>query len=363
MGLLTKTLLRECQTKAMSETLVLIAESSALDVEARQVIATAIGAAGYQVMTSETMLGPNSILPRVVIATLGAGERKIPSPVVTLMNGRAVGVPLVLLCAEALSQNAVVLQGGRLYLVGRPWQAERVAAMLVRAADAQAFAALRDEQESQSPSNYQVQIGQETKGVMTRESLRPQWWVSAIMARALGQAAAPVVSPSFHQRFGEGLTALLPLDPTQEPHGEQIEAIGATVREDITIKEKQARLQQLCGDRVAVLHLSPAADSWVIFWPRPEHPLWLLSPLRLPNTWNVSASLNGRGQRLLQWTAASGDIFLAATAPLPLDPASAKAGTDTHAIYGAGGPALLDILERDLEESKAPFNGLIIEVR
>jgi hypothetical protein len=197
--------------------------------------------------------------------------------------------------------------------------------------------------------------------VTTREFLRTHWWIAGLSCRG-ENAASTWCLPQVRQRFGEGVTVFLPSSGVPLSEAQTAEA-SDVLRQEMTVAERETRLTQLLGEQSGVLHVSSAADEILLYWPESSWPLWLLSPLRLPQRWDVATSMAARQSRLTRMAAAGGDLVLAVALAPEAIAARRTFEINLAAAITDGGPALLDVLEQRLRDSPARVSAVLLEVR
>jgi hypothetical protein len=201
--------------------------------------------------------------------------------------------------------------------------------------------------------------------VNVRRYRRSDYWVGVISSGRVEGTAAKL--PLVRQTKTDGLTVVLPRPgSTREVH---MNAVAAGFKRDRNGADRSASLEQVLGDHGAALHLAPGADEWTIYWPHKHWPLFLSSPLRLPNVWNVCRSMERVGKNLHRLHAAHCDMLAALTC----FPTSADASPDSSTSNVAsatslmpslaeGGASLLEFLELRTREQPVDLVGAVIEV-
>jgi hypothetical protein len=220
--------------------------------------------------------------PRIVIAAVDPGERRIPEAVCGLLEASP-GVRAILCINEPLVRPRVVLGDGRVILLGPPLDRIRLAGVLRAAVgeDVPPFAAA------------------------TRfEALRRTYWVASIRGTA---------SPALAIDEQCGVTVAIGPELALDAAARTI----CAARDDAS---HEADLAELVGSEGAVLHLTEEAGDWLIYWPRPEHPLWLCSHHRIPRCWSLAGAFAGASRKLVRIAASPGDQLVAGWAPAALPP-------------------------------------------
>jgi hypothetical protein len=284
--------------------------------------------------------------PGAVLAALPPGERQIPERLVRLVTEERPGAQLLLLCRESLVRPSVTLQNGRVTLVEPPFSVRRIASRLrvLLAAGA-----------GQSAAPFQPD------DIVIREHRRAGHWMGV-----LSSAAEIPWAPAIDQT--RGLTAVVRAAPA--PAGE---ALGPVV--DLLVAggepdDLAAALPHLLGDDAGVIHLPARGDEWLLFWPRPERPLWLCSAQRLPPCWDLAATAQESAGCCVRIPAAGGDVVVALAAGLS-DWALGAASPGVPALVPSelaetvadGGPALLEAIADRMRSHPGPAGALVIEAR
>jgi hypothetical protein len=286
--------------------------------------------------------------PGAVLAALAPGERQIPDPLVQFLTHARPGASLLLLCRESLVRPSVTLQHGRVTLVEPPFSVRRIASrlrVLLAAGDREN----EDQDEAERPAAGDA--------LMVREHRRPGHWMG-LLARE-GAGWAPAVAQS------RGLTVVVPT-----ASAETLARLGDLLAASAEPESLAATLPPLVGTDAGVIHLSARADEWVLFWPRPERPLWLCSTLRLPPCWDLAATAQDSPGCCFRVPAAGGDVVVALAAGLS-DWALGAASPGVPALVASeladtvadGGPALLEAIAQRLRGRPGPAGALVIEAR
>jgi len=221
--------------------------------------------------------------PWIVIAAVDPGERRIPEAVCGLLEASP-GVRAILCINEPLVRPRVVLGDGRVILLGPPLDRIRLAGVL-RAA-----------------------VGEDMPQVAaaTRfEALRRTYWVASIRGTA---------SPALAIDEQRGVTVAIGPEAALDAAGRTM--ISAAL-DDVG---REAELAEIVGSEGAVLHLTEEASEWLVYWPRPEHPLWLCSHHRIPPCWSLAGAFASSSRRLVRIAACPGDQLVAGWAPGALPP-------------------------------------------
>lgn len=282
--------------------------------------------------------------PALLIAYLAAGERRVPEDIVELMTRSMPTISLLLLCEEPLVRPSVTIQSGRVTLLSSPLNTGRIASR-VRALTANAVSATGS---LVGTGRNDAVVGP----VRTRERQHANGWVGSVACS--DTESMPLVV----QGMNEGLTAVVRIDTSAPSMGEnEATRIADVMRREEPDDEKERTLRDMLGGSYGALHLAPDGDDWVFYWPAgPETPLKILSPMRLPNSYNLARALSRSGSLMMRVGASSGDVVVALSQ-------SSGADDDLQGTLGEGGPAVLDILTGKLRESAKSLAGVIAEVR
>jgi hypothetical protein len=115
-------------------------------------------------------------------------------------------------------------------------------------------------------------------------------------------------------------------------------------------------------ERAGLLHLTRRAKDWLVYWPTSKAPLWLFSPLRLPNLseWGRGSKETSKVHRI---AAFHGDLAVALSTEVSgLADAEARSPS-LRSLLTEGGPAVLQHLLGVLRSSVDPVAGIVAEVR
>jgi hypothetical protein len=302
--------------------------------------------------------------PQLLVGVLPAGERSIPDEYTFLATRAFPELPMLLLCREPLVRETVVIDGGRLTLMGPPLTAERLAERLRRAVP-------------------------EEGGPGARVFGGEGWWAAALVRpRPEGspQPAGPMAFVAEGPAAGPagGFAALLPTGPDAAARG--VDAEGARrllgVLQGAYPASGSGRGGSASGLGIpgslrdaAGVWLSGSKGHWRFFRPPSAGRAWLVSPSRAPAVWSLSAPAGSGAdpfRRLRTVEARAGDVAVLHTDPsgtpwpdgLLGDPV--RSADALRAVASGGGPALLAMLEPRLRKSagpgSAPFAAVIIEV-
>jgi hypothetical protein len=287
--------------------------------------------------------------PALLVAWLAAGERRVPDDIVELMTRSMPTISLLLLCEEPLVRPAVTIQSGRVTLLSSPLNSGRIAAR-IRALTANAVSA--------TGTLVGTGRGDSVQGsVRTRERQHANGWVGSVACNADGAEGATAM-PLVLQGMNEGLTALLRIDAGAPLMGEaEALRIADAMRREEPDDDKERTLRDMLGGSYGALHLAPDGEDWIFYWPAgPEVPLKIMSPMRLPNAYNLSRALGRSGSLMMRVGAASGDVVVALST-------TSGAEDELSIALGEGGPSVLDVLTGKLKGSSRDMTCVIAEVR
>lgn len=297
--------------------------------------------------------------PAVLVTGLRVGERKIPDDILDLATNAYPGLSLLVLCREPLLRPTMSLNNGRVTLVSPPITWQHVASAL--------RGLLSDRQVGYASTDTATGHLDPKSSVLIRRYRSSEYWGGVVScARAEAAPKPPVV----RQTKTEGLTIILPRPgATLDIHAN---AVAAGFKRDRSGGDRAAALEQALGESGGALHLSPGADEWTVYWPHKQWPLFLSSPLRLPNVWNMAQSMDRLGRNLLRFNASHCDMIAAMTSfPIPPDAGawesdgngmSAASAAALLPSLGEGAAALLESLEQRMGEQPADFFGAVVEV-
>lgn len=295
--------------------------------------------------------------PAVLVTGLRVGERRIPDDVLDLATNSYPDLSLLVLCREPLLRPTMSLNNGRVTLVSPPLTSPRVASVL--------RSLLSDRHVGYASTDTATGHLGPKSPVNVRRYRRSDYWVGVVSSGRVEGTAAKL--PLVRQTKTDGLTVVLPRPGSTREL--QMNAVAAGFKRDRSGADRATSLEQALGDHGAALHLAPGADEWTIYWPHKHWPLFLSSPLRLPNVWNVSRSMDRIGKNLHRFHAAHCDMIAALTC----FPTTTDAGPDstTSNVTSAtslmpsladGGAALLEFLEQKTREQPVDLVGAVIEV-
>lgn len=276
--------------------------------------------------------GPE-VAPSVLLAALPAGARRIPEPIMDLIGRTAPSPPLVLLCEDPLVSPTFGLHDGRVMLVAKPFTTARL------------FSQIRMVLAGAEVACATVATRPSGDAVVAHERLASHAWLGGVL---IGDQAPP---PSRSDE--RGTTALLPVADDPADLATRVETAHEIVTSSATDGEKRRALEELLGDRVALVHLGERGRRWVCYWPSSAAPLVLFSEHRLPSTCNLE-----RRSGLVSLEARSGDLLVALSAG-----AGAWLGPLERTAIASGGPALIRALAHSAAAVDGRGSGLAVEVR
>jgi len=280
--------------------------------------------------------------PRVVLASLARGSRRLPAAVAHLADEVFPGIAVVLVSDEPLVQPYILLHGGRLTLLAPPHESVRIAERLTAAmawqptngeAGTTSFSAL--------PSADPV----------VRQDLHHGRGLAAWVLTDDGERVS--VSASL------GLTAVLA--PRALP-GVAIDRDLLPTLDAWHDQPESDQLRRILGARSAgawstLIHLDPDSGRWLLAAPG-AWPVRLASRQRLPPWWELPTSSSDDAVRVL--TAEPGDVVLA-HAPFPALP---EFSAEVLAAAAEGGAvALADHLAAAARSHRCAVAAVALEVR
>ncbi len=313
--------------------------------------------ARYVPWSGETSMRELRKTPAVLVTGLRIGERRVPEDVLDLATNSYPDLSLLVLCREPLLRPTMSLNNGRVILVSPPLTSQRVASVL--------RSLLSDRQMGYASTDTATGHLGPKSPVNVRRYRRSDYWVGVLSSGRDERASARL--PLVRQTKTDGLTVILP-KPGMSTLLE-VNAVAACFKRDRDGADRSASLEQGLGERGAALHLAPGADEWTVYWPHKHWPLFLSSPLRLPNVWNLCRSMERIGKNLIRFHAAHCDMIAALTC----FPSASSGNPDSNTSLvasatalmpslGEGGAALLDFLEQETRGQPVDLVGAVIEV-
>jgi len=280
-----------------------------------------------ELTATEWARGVPPIAPRVVIAALDPGARRIPDDVMTLLEA-APALRLVLCAQEPLVKPRVVLGDGRVCVLSPPIERAHLVSVLREAVVPPGPVAAPPDGE---PS-------------LRFEVLRRLLWIAWTRGRA---------GPAIALDERRGATVVVggaACDPS---------LVAGVMTSDHGDADREAQLAAIAGSS-GVVHLSHDASAWIVYWPVERCPLWIYSPNRLPACWNAARGITGVAhRRLLRLPAFPADRLVAAWS----ETASVDAElAPIRNVLVDGGPETLVGLD-DITARHDHVTGLLMEVR
>jgi hypothetical protein len=288
--------------------------------------------------------------PDLLVAGVPAGKRQIPEDLVGLVSRDVPDVGLLLLCNEPLTRPIATLHRGRVTLIGPPLTVDAIANRL--------RVLVAERQQPKLPPDASE------RSILAVQYLRPQWWVAGISC----QSSSPTRALPLFRQDHAGLTVFISLPDQPAPDcGALDRALEILLAAD-SGAALEPRLTETVGAGTGLVHLSAKTQEWVFYWPGRACPLWIFSPARLPNRWDLSLALDFQASRLLRLRAGAADLVVALSASLSRSDAAAVRGVgpataEVELPMICGGPALMDDLVGRLRETPVPLCGMIAEVR
>jgi hypothetical protein len=279
--------------------------------------------------------------PDVIMGALDQGHRRLSDDLLRLADETYPGAPVLLVSAEPLVQPVVLLQGGRLTLLGPPHAAEVIAEHLSAALAWRALDRHGHALASVTPVT--------SKAIVQRhDHQRDRAWAAVIAPLA---RSAPYVELHAEQ----GLTAVLAPAAIPSLARELLPTLDAW-QDQPDSDQLRRSLSGRTGALAAMVHLEAGAQRWLLVGSGHRWPLVLISNQRLPAWWSFA----GTGDDPVQvCDAEAGDVVLAC-APLPDDPAFAPSRLAQAA--GGGGRALADHLGEQAQRLGLPITAAVLEI-
>lgn len=284
--------------------------------------------------------------PSLLVAPLASGRREIPEDLAGLITRDFPGLPLLLLCEEALIRQSVTLQNGRVTLLGTPLSLEKISSRIRTALAA-------EEDDGQNGR-------QATSGV--REYRGPHWWAASLAQQSDDGEDDDRRTPVIESNPEIGLATILPLNRGQKA-ARDLERIGQILRSGIPEDRVAEALSEVA---IAGLWLSPGAKSWSFYCSDAAISFALMSPRRLPRYWSVSSRLAKMKPSFRTVPASSSDLVLVGSgldSVLKLDGHGEIPPETLDKFVDGGGPALLDYLDSRQSSWGPDFSAVIVEVR
>lgn len=279
----------------------------------------------------DSMLRPSERNARaIIVAALACGSRTVPDDVLALARAADSEARVVLVTTEALIRPALSFHGGMLTIVGPPYSRARFAHRLRMLLD----------------PGHDVRVDSGRLGSVRRVAQGPRFAAIALSKPEKDATDAPLQSLLGADR-GTGLTAIVRWEPSEGDDDAALSAAaGAFLAQDVR------GVRTAIGPRAGAIHLSDEGDIWTVYWPDQDRPLWLMSPLRLPNAFNLASSLRGGLMRL---PTGGNDMMVALASALP----AARGGA---ALYGATLDGIAGAVDYVEDSSEGALAGVFIEV-
>lgn len=307
--------------------------------------------------------GNPPINPSLLIAGLRPGDRRIPEDLARVISMVYPTLPLMVLCNEPLIRETVTLYQGRVTLLGIPLTTEVVSERI------------RGTLQARAQSNPAQDIGPKTPlfktpgigtGISTREYRRSRWWAASLSRKQDSLEVNETAGfPFVLNSATKGVVSILTPTSAQDIEPVTLERAAENFRNGLNAEQ----IAEALGDHSDVsagIFLNPQATHWSIYAPSGSASLWLMSPVRLPNRWNISASIASGPSPLHRMRAAGGDLLLMYADPGGRVKSAAKDGGLLPELAAAavnGGPALLDFLELRVKAEGPEFAAFILELR
>ena len=285
--------------------------------------------------------------PDLILGGLVPGCRTLPDELVRLADETYPGTPVLLVSAETLVQPVVMLQGGRLCLLGPPHAVEAIVTQLgVALSWREREAETRRITAPPSPAPLQERV-------VRREDHRHEHsWASFI---------APVEAGNAHVELNldQGFTAVLaPASERQRPLTRDLLPTLDAWQDQPDSDQLRRALAERSGAWAAMAHLDAAGQRWLLISTAQRWPLVLGSPQRLPAWWSFSGDDDDHHLHVID--AEPDDVVLIA-APLPDDPAFAPGAL--AAAASNGGEALASHLVEHARRLDTPIAAVVLERR
>ncbi len=286
--------------------------------------------------------------PDVILAGLMHGCRTLPDELVRLADETYPGTPVLLVCPESLVQPVVMLQGGRLCLLGPPHAVEAIVTQL-------GVALSWREREAETRRIALPPPEAVAERVVRRsDHLHGNRWAAFIAP--VEEAGGPHVELD----LDHGFTALV----APMPSGHQ-RALTSGLLPALEAWADQSDADQLtralaghAGTWAAMAHLDETGQRWLLVDDARRWPLLMYSPHRLPACWRFLAADADHHLQVIE--AEAEDVVLIA-APLPDDPAFSAA--TLAAVAADGGQALATHLVTQARRLETAIAAVVLERR
>jgi hypothetical protein len=291
---------------------------------------------------------------RLVIARLPPSERRVPDEVVEFVDRRAPDAHVLLLASEPLLRPTLALPGGRVTLMAPPHTTARLATRLQ---------ALLGSEEGWPLAGVAPYIA-------IRQVRGRGFWLGVFTSDpTLSEGDdGPRERPSIATNAHGGVTVAVTrgrssaVDEARVARAAEV-LVDATLGDDAIASEIRSGL----GSDAFVVHLSHDRQEWVIVDGAAAAALWLFSPLRLPNAWNVRRSIPPSG--LVRIPVERSDVLVVSTERVGAWPEATSSTSELSEVDAElaaaildGGPSLLEAVGRRLGPSTA-FSAAVVEVQ
>jgi len=290
---------------------------------------------------------PGTERPDVILAGITHGARKLPDDLVQLADETYPGTPVLLVSQEPLVQPVVMLQGGRLCLLGPPHSVESFVTQL-----GVALSWREREAETRRIVAPPTPVVAPERVVRRQDHRHEHSWASFI---------APVEAGAAHVELNldQGFTAVLATaSERQRPFTRDLLPTLDAWQDQPDSDQLRRALADRSGAWAAMVHLDAAAQRWLLISTAQRWPLVLCSPQRLPGWWSFTG--DDEDDHLHVIDAEPDDVVLIA-APLPQDPAFAASALE--AVANRGGEALATYLVEQARRLETPIAAVILERR
>lgn len=285
--------------------------------------------------------------PDIILAGLVQGSRTLPDELVRLADETYPGTPVLLVSPETLVQPVVMLQGGRLCLLGPPHAVESIVTQL-------GVALSWRDREAETRRILAPPAPQHVpERIVRREDHRHEHsWASFI---------APVEAGTAHVELNldQGFTAVLaPAHERQRPLTRDLLPTLDAWQDQPDSDQLRRALAERSGAWAAMAHLDAAGQRWLLISTAQRWPLVLSSAQRLPNWWSCTGDDDDHHLHVID--AEPDDVVLIA-APLPNDPAFMPCAL--AAAANNGGEALATHLVEHARRLGTPIAAVVLERR
>jgi len=301
--------------------------------------------------------GPLSLL----VAGLPAGRRRIPDDLAFLVTKVYPGLPLLLYCAEDLTEDYIELQEGMVILSGLPRSPRKTKNSIARAI-------------SNSPKGFQKDAAaafgslSETAVNTVRELHAPRWWTGVILSSEEQAGCDAEAFPYVKSDADAGLAVFLASDISAQPSSRSSDALS----EELLALTPKARSRRLADSHsgqdspLAIFLMDAESRRCTLSCPTgSDLSMWLFSKQRLPNLHEISSSKRQPKEphKQLSATAHPGDLILVSLGLTKL-PWGGEIDAELAKILNKDfGPGLLQAFGFLAKGHPDPFAAVIVEVR